>query len=51
MLDAGRFPSTGFSDTEEVTGSNPVTPTNKTLTSENAGQFSSPSGSRRDESI
>src|SRR4029450_1435630 len=27
-----------FADTEEVTGSNPVAPTNNTLTSRNAGQ-------------
>jgi hypothetical protein len=27
------------SDTEEVTGSNPVAPTNNTVTSGNAGQF------------
>jgi len=41
---AQRFPV--FSDTEEVTGSNPVAPTNKTLTSGNAaGPF--PSHGRR----
>jgi hypothetical protein len=28
-----------FADTEEVTGSNPVAPTNKALTSANDGQF------------
>src|SRR4051794_10768549 len=28
-----------LTDTEGVTGSNPVAPTNKALTSENAGQF------------
>jgi hypothetical protein len=28
-----------FADTEEVTGSNPVAPTNKTLTSVSAGQI------------